>query len=100
MMGAMAGLTGVLTASRLNAAVVSAGDNVPLNVITAAVLGGAALTGGAGSIPGAALAVFFIALIQDAMIIVNIPVFWQQIAVGVVLILAVSTEFVKQRRSD
>jgi ABC-type xylose transport system permease subunit len=39
-------------------------------------------------------------LIQDAMIVVNIPVFWQQIAVGVVLILAVSTEFVQQRRSD
>ncbi len=99
-MGTLAGLTGVLTASRLNSASISAGDNVPLNVITAAVLGGASLVGGAGSIPGAALAVFFIALIQDAMIIVNVPVFWQQIAVGAVLLLAVSTEFVQQRRGD
>ncbi len=87
LMGALAGLAGVLTASRLDAAVISAGDNVPLNVITAAVLGGAALTGGAGSIPGAALAIFFITLIQDAMIVANVGIFWQQIVVGVVLML-------------
>jgi ribose transport system permease protein len=99
LMGALAGFAGVLTASRLDAAVISAGDNVPLNVITAAVLGGAALTGGSGSIPGAALAIFFITLIQDAMIIINVNIFWQPIVVGFVLILAVSTEFIQQKRS-
>jgi ribose transport system permease protein len=100
LMGALAGLAGVLVASRLDAAVVSAGDNVPLNVITAAVLGGAALTGGSGSIPGSALAIFFLSLIQDAMIVVNVDVFWQQIVVGVVLIAAVSTEYIQHRRSS
>jgi ribose transport system permease protein len=98
LMGALAGLAGVLTASRLDAAVISAGDNVPLNVITAAVLGGAALTGGSGSIPGAALAIFFITLIQDAMIVANVGIFWQQIVVGVVLLLAISTEFIQHKR--
>jgi ribose/xylose/arabinose/galactoside ABC-type transport system permease subunit len=98
LMGALAGLAGVLTASRLDAAVISAGDNVPLNVITAAVLGGAALTGGAGSIPGAALAIFFITLIQAAMIVAGVGIFWQQIVVGIVLLLAISTEFIQHRR--
>jgi ribose/xylose/arabinose/galactoside ABC-type transport system permease subunit len=98
LMGALVGVTGVLTASRMASAELSAGENVPLNVITATVLGGAALTGGAGSIPGAALAVFFIALVQDALIILNIGVFWQQIIVGAILLLAVSSEFLTRRR--
>lgn len=99
LMGALAGLAGVLTASRLDAAVVSAGQGIELNVITAAVLGGAALTGGSGSVPGAALAIFFISLMQNAMIVVGVDVFWQQIVVGLVLILAVSTEFLQNRRA-
>lgn len=99
LMGVLVGIAGVLTASRFAAAELSAGDNVPLNVITASVLGGAALTGGAGSIPGAALAVFFIALVQDALIILNIGVFWQQIIVGGILLVAVSTEFIQRRRA-
>jgi ribose transport system permease protein len=97
LMGALVGITAVLTASRMASAELSAGENVPLNVITAAVLGGAALTGGSGSIPGAALAVFFIVLVQDALIILNIGVFWQQIIVGGILILAVSTEYIQRR---
>ena len=52
LMGALVGVTAVLTASRMASAELSAGENVPLNVITAAVLGGAALTGGAGLNPG------------------------------------------------
>ena len=46
LMGALVGIAGVLTASRFAAAELSAGDNVPLNVITASVLGGAALPAG------------------------------------------------------
>lgn len=99
LMGGLVGITAVLTASRFAAAELSAGDNVPLNVITASVLGGAALTGGKGSILGAALAVFFIALVGDALIILNIGVFWQEIIVGLILLVAVSTEYL-QRRSE
>jgi ribose transport system permease protein len=98
LMGALVGVTAVLTASRMASAELSAGENVPLNVITAAVLGGAALSGGSGSIPGAALAVFFIALVSDALIILNVGVFWQQIIVGGILLLAVSTDFLQRRR--
>jgi ribose transport system permease protein len=97
-MGLLAGIAGVLAASRLNSAVVSAGIGVELSVITAAVLGGASLRGGEGSIIGGVLGVMFIALVQNAMIINSIGVFWQPIVTGAVLLLAVSLDRFKQRR--
>lgn len=95
-MGLLAGLAGVLAASRLNSAVVSAGIGVELSVITATVLGGASLKGGEGKILGGVLGVLFIALVQNAMIINGIGIFWQPIIVGLVLLLAVSLDRFKQ----
>jgi ribose transport system permease protein len=63
--GVLAGLAGVLGASRLNSAVVSAGIGVELSVITATVLGGASLKGGEGTILGGVLGVLFIALVHQ-----------------------------------
>ena len=94
--GALAGIAGALAASRLNSAVVSAGIGVELSVITATVLGGASLKGGEGSILGGVLGVLFIALVQNAMIINGIGIFWQPIIVGFVLLLAVSLDRYKQ----
>lgn len=96
LMGALAGLSGVLAAARLNSAVVSAGIGVELSVITATVLGGASLKGGEGSILGGILGVMFIALVQNAMIINGIGVFWQGIIIGLVLLLAVSLDRFKR----
>jgi ribose transport system permease protein len=92
LMGFLAGVAGVLNAARLDAAVVSAGIGVELQVITAAVLGGASLKGGEGTVPGAFLGVLFIALVQNALIILNVDVFWQNIVIGSVLLLAVSLD--------
>lgn len=94
-MGTLAGLTGVLQAARLNSAMVTIGLNVELGVITATVLGGASLKGGEGSILGAVLGVFFIALVNNAMIINSVGVFWQGIVIGLVLLLAVSLDAYK-----
>ena len=96
MMGTLAGLAGVLGASRLNSAVVSAGINVELSVITATVLGGASLKGGEGTIIGGVMGVLFIALVQNAMIINGVGVYWQNIIIGFVLLLAVSLDRFKQ----
>lgn len=96
LMGALAGVAGVLGAARLNAAVVSAGIGVELSVITAAVLGGASLKGGEGTILGGVLGVIFIALVQNALIISGVGVFWQNIVIGLVLLFAVSLDRLKQ----
>ena len=91
-MGFLAGLAGALLASRLNTAVVLAGQGVELKVITAVVLGGASLSGGVGRISGAFLGVLFMATVQNAMIIAGIDPFWQLIVVGVVLLLSVGLD--------
>jgi ribose/xylose/arabinose/galactoside ABC-type transport system permease subunit len=91
-MGLLAGLAGALLASRLNTAVVLAGQGVELKVITAVVLGGASLAGGVGSIFGAFLGVLFMALLQNAMIIAGINPFWQLIVVGIVLLMSVGLD--------
>jgi ribose/xylose/arabinose/galactoside ABC-type transport system permease subunit len=91
-MGLLAGLAGALLASRLNTAVVLAGQGVELKVITAVVLGGASLSGGVGRISGAFLGVLFMATVQNAMIIAGIDPFWQLIVVGVVLLISVGLD--------
>lgn len=96
LMGVLAAVAGILAAARLNAAVVSAGIGVELQVITAAVLGGASLKGGEGSVVGGVLGVLFIALVTNALIILQVNVFWQNIIVGFVLLFAVSLDRWKQ----
>jgi len=91
-MGFLAGMAGALLASRLNTAVVLAGQGVELKVITAVVLGGASLAGGMGTIHGAFLGVLFMALLQNSMIIAGINPFWQLIVVGFVLLASVGLD--------
>jgi ribose transport system permease protein len=98
-MGLLAGLAGALLASRLNTAVVLAGQGVELKVITAVVLGGASLSGGVGTIFGAFLGVLLMALLQNAMIIAGINPFWQLIVVGIVLLISVGLDQFARTRS-
>jgi ribose/xylose/arabinose/galactoside ABC-type transport system permease subunit len=99
-MGFLAGLAGALLASRLNTAVVLAGQGVELKVITAVVLGGASLSGGVGTIFGAFLGVLFMALLQNAMIVAGINPFWQLIVVGIVLLVSVGLDqFARSRKA-
>jgi len=97
LMGTLAGLAGALLASRLSNAVVLAGIGTELRTITAAILGGASLSGGAGTIPGAFLGVLFMSLIQNMLIIARVPVFWQSIVVGVVLLVAIGIDQLGRR---
>ena len=90
--GLLAGVAGVLAAARLNSAVVSAEIGQELYVITATVIGGASLKGGEGTILGGVLGVLFIALVNNAMIIMGVPIFWQPLVTGFVLLLAVSMD--------
>jgi ribose transport system permease protein len=97
LMGTLAGLAGTLLASRLSNAVVLAGVGTELRTITAAILGGASLSGGMGTIPGAFLGVLFMSLIQNMLIIARVPVFWQSIVVGVVLLVAIGIDQLGRR---
>jgi len=91
-MGTMAGLAGTLLASRLSSAIVLAGNGVELRAITAAIMGGASLAGGVGTVPGIFLGVLFMSLIQNVLIVTKVPVYWQSVVVGIVLLAAIGID--------
>jgi simple sugar transport system permease protein len=71
----------------------------PLDVLAAVILGGAAITGGSGSILGTTLGVLVIQLINRALILTGIPVEWQRFTVGVILILFTSIPALRALRA-
>jgi ribose transport system permease protein len=92
LMGTMAGLAGTILASRLSSAIVLAGNGVELRAITAALMGGASLAGGVGTVPGIVLGVLFMSLIQNVLIMAKVPVYWQSVVVGLVLLVAIGID--------
>ena len=88
--GAAAGLAGMLLAARTGSGQpLSGSQGAELEAITAAVLGGCALTGGKGTIVGAMLGVLIIGVLNNGMILTSVPTFYQMVAKGVLLIAAV-----------
>ncbi len=96
---ALAGLAGILLVSRLGAAMSTLGKGMELRVITAVILGGASLMGGQGKIAGAILGVIFMGLVSNIMIMSRVSGYWQDIVLGGILILAVWTDIIIQKRA-
>jgi ribose transport system permease protein len=87
--GLLAGVAGVLVMARLGAGNPTSGSDDNLNAIAAVVIGGTSLFGGRGTIVGSVIGTFIIAVLVTGLVITNVPPFWQEVAVGVILILAV-----------
>ncbi len=88
-MGALAGLAGLVFAARLNVATPKAGAGFELEVIAACFIGGAATTGGVGKVVGAVIGAFIIGVMNNGMSIMGIGIDWQQVIKGAVLMIAV-----------
>ncbi|MEV4686202.1 ABC transporter permease [Microbacterium sp. LWH3-1.2] len=91
---ALAGLTSV---SQLGATSGTTGLGMELAAITAVILGGTSLTGGVGSMSGTVLGLLIVAVLGNGMTLLNINSSWQQVATGILLILAVSFDRLRQR---
>lgn len=87
--GLLAGLGGIVTASRLGAATPTAGTGFELSVISAVVLGGTPLTGGVGSMQNTVIGAIIIAMLGNGLVILGVPSEIQQIITGLILISAV-----------
>jgi len=96
--GTLAALAGILLAARLSTAVPTAGAGLELTVIAAAVIGGASLAGGEGSVLGAVLGIAFLSIVSNALTLLSVSIFWQIVVTGVVLIAAVSIDVLLRRR--
>jgi erythritol transport system permease protein len=90
--GACAGVGGVLLASQLSAADPTAATNYELGAIAAVVLGGTSLFGGQGSVGGSVAGAFVIGFLNDGLVLSNVSEFWQMVATGLVIVLAVGID--------
>ncbi len=87
--GLIAALAGIILTARLSSARADAAQGMTLTVVTVVLLGGVNIFGGRGSIPGVALAVIAVAVMQNALRLASVTVEVQSIALGLLLILSV-----------
>jgi ribose/xylose/arabinose/galactoside ABC-type transport system permease subunit len=88
--GALAGLSGIIMASRIASASPIAGIGEEMNVIAAVVLGGASLKGGKGTVFGTILGLLIIGVIQNGLNLLGVASYYQHIFKGFIIILAVA----------
>lgn len=96
----LAGIAGIILSSRLGAALATSGRGLELRVITAVILGGASLTGGQGKIWGAFLGAAFMGVINNILIISRVSGYWQEVILGIILIIAVGLDQWVLNRSE
>jgi len=87
--GLCSAMVGLIIASQLVAAHPATGSGYELTSIAAVVLGGTSLSGGRGGIGGTLIGAFVIGLLEDGLVMVGVSSFWQMVAIGVVIVLAV-----------
>jgi ribose transport system permease protein len=96
--GAMAGFGGMILASRVHSGQPNTAIGLELDVIAAAVIGGASLFGGQGTVVGTLIGAFLIGLIRDGAVLLNITQYYQQVIIGVIIWLAVFWDQWRRRR--
>lgn len=92
-----AAIFGLFYMGRFSGGKPDAGDPVLLNAVAAVFIGGASLTGGSGTVMGTVIGSLILAIIQFGLVFIQLPPFWQFIAVGLVIILAVLIDQFRDR---
>jgi len=95
-----AGIAGVLLTSQLGAGAPQAATGLEISVIAAVILGGTSLAGGKGTIAGTLVGVLILGTLTNGMILLGVSAYYQQIAQGFVLLLAVGMDQLRTRSED
>jgi ribose/xylose/arabinose/galactoside ABC-type transport system permease subunit len=96
--GVMAALAGMIVASRLGSGQADIGPNIELQVITAVVVGGTALTGGEGAMWRTGVGLGILAVLQNAFDRLQVSPFWQQVIEGFIIVFAIAADSYGKRR--
>ena len=98
--GLSAGLAGLITAGRTNAGYPSAGELDELAAISAVIIGGASFWGGRGTVGGAIVGVLIFGVISNGLNLLNVSVYVQLIAIGVIVVVAVELDVLRRRLEE
>jgi ribose transport system permease protein len=96
--GLMAAITGIMLVARFNSAQTSSGDGWELDAIAAAVIGGASLQGGAGSVVGVLIGAAIMGVIRNGLVLMKVSAYWQTAIMGLIIILAAVIDRIKNRK--
>ena len=96
--GACAGLAGMIDAARILTGNPTGGQEYELRVIAAVVLGGAALTGGVGTVAGATIGALLMAVLENGCNLLGISPFVQRIVIGTLIVAVVALDTLRQRK--
>ncbi|WP_084075440.1 ABC transporter permease [Demequina sp. NBRC 110052] len=94
--GLMVGIAAVLLSSRLAVVNGTYGVGLELQVIAIAVLGGTSLAGGRANVVGTAIAALLLATVNSTLNLLNVPSYWQYVAVGLILLAALSVDGIRR----
>lgn len=95
--GFLAGLAGLLVTANFQSASPLSGQNDELYAIAAVVIGGASIFGGKGTIFGTVVGTAILSVLTTGLVLTNVAPFWQQVAIGVVVIVSVAVDRVRTR---
>lgn len=94
----LAGFVGVILASRLSSAQPNSGDGWEMTAVAAVIIGGTSMYGGYGSVIGTILGCAMMEVLSNAMVLLHVSVYWQKIAIGVIMIAAVGMDTFRLRK--
>lgn len=97
--GIMAGLAGIVTASRLYSGQPTSGDGAEMDAIAAVVVGGTSMSGGSGRIGGTLIGVLIIGVLNNGLNLMGVDSNWQYIVKGLVILLAVYVDWIRNRKA-
>ena len=98
--GLLAGLAGFLSLAYFGTTSIAGHPTDNLDAVAAVVIGGTSLFGGVGTVVGTAVGVFIPAVLQNGFIIIGVQAYWQYVAVGAVLIVAVYVDQLRRRARE
>jgi len=97
LVGALSGIAGMFVMGDLGSATTSIGSGWELVVIAGVVVGGVSLFGGAGTVLGGVIGILLLKVVQSGLVVIGVNSNWQQIAVGVIMVLAVGLDILRRR---
>ncbi len=97
--GFLASISGMVLSGLAGSSVPAAGESYGTDIVTAVLLGGASLRGGKGNIVSTFVGVLVIGIMNNGMTLLSVPQFWQIFAKGVLMLLAVALDQLRERRS-
>ncbi len=95
--GLLAGIAGIFSISRFATATPTLSVDANMTAISACVIGGCSMSGGEGTIFGAVLGIALLAIINSSLILLDVPVYYQQLISGTILLFAVSLDYLSNR---